>query len=405
MSVPEVDVAIVGAGAAGLSLARLLADPVTGGWAGDRAPPVVVLLQTPEARLRPADRTWCWWEEPPGDLDGLTFASWPRVRVYDPGGGAVESDIAPYRYHMIRSADYERAVGRCLDRGGVVRRVSATVTGISDHRDDAAEVRCVLPGGARWQVRARWVFDSRPPSPLPAARTVLLQHFRGWFVRTREPRFDPDVVVLMDLRVPQPECGLAFGYVVPFDRCAALVEYTGFSRAVLGVAAYETALRRYAGDVLGLGRYRVEAAEQGVIVMTDAVFPRRVGRRVFRIGAAGGATRPSTGYTFAATQRQVRAVAAAYAAGRTPVPPPAYSARARALDAVLLRALDTGRVEGADFFARLFRRNRAGTLLRFLDGSTRWHQDARIGLTTPVGPMLRTAVELPWVRRGAAGGG
>ncbi|MEU0295511.1 lycopene cyclase family protein, partial [Streptomyces microflavus] len=65
----------------------------------------------------------------------------------------------------------------------------------------------------------------------------------------------------------------------------------------------------------------------------------------------------------------------------------------------VLRALDSGRVDGADFFTRLFRGVPAERLLRFLDGSSQIHEDLLIGLRTPVVPMLRTVVGLPFTAR------
>ncbi|GAA3399254.1 hypothetical protein GCM10017752_67190 [Streptomyces roseoviridis] len=213
------------------------------------------------------------------------------------------------------------------------------------------------------------------------------------------PVFDPATVELMDFRTPQPAHGLSFGYVLPTGRHEALVEYTEFSRAPLPDAAYDEALRHYAERVLALGPYRVTATEQGAIPMTDGRHERRPGRHVFRIGAAGGAVRPSTGYAFSAIQRQTRAVADAVHAGRTPAPPPAHPARALAMDAVLLRALDTGRLDGPAFFTRLFRDVPAARLLRFLDGTTRLAEEFSLGLRTPVLTMLRTAAELPLLAR------
>lgn len=69
------------------------------------------------------------------------------------------------------------------------------------------------------------------------------------------------------------------------------------------------------------------------------------------------------------------------------------------MDAVLLRALDSGRIDGADFFTGLFRGVPMERLLRFLDGGTRLREDLSIGLHTPVRPMLRTVAELPRLRR------
>jgi lycopene beta-cyclase len=172
------------------------------------------------------------------------------------------------------------------------------------------------------------------------------------------------------------------------------VEYTEFSARTLTASGYESAVRRYADEVLRLGEREILATESGVIPMTDAPMPRQAGPCVFRIGAAGGATRPATGYTFAGLQRQARAVAAALRQGRRPVPPAAHTARSRAMDAVLLRALDSGRVDGPALFTRLFARVPMERLLRFLDGRTRLYEDVAIGLRTPVGPMLRSAVEL-----------
>ncbi|MGY1581139.1 lycopene cyclase family protein [Streptomyces sp. MN13] len=382
------DVVIVGGGAAGLSLAHHLTAT------GSRG---VTVIEPPDGPLRPPERTWCYWDQGDGDFDEVVCASWSRLRVRGADGDAVTVDPSPLRYRMIRSTPFERLVHAGLARapgGRLLRATADTVRGTPG----GALVRCTTPDGRTLTLSARHVFDSRPPCTLPPARTQLMQHFRGWFVRTGGDRFDPAVADLMDFRVPQPRHGLAFGYVLPLAPDRALVEYTEFSRTPLTTTAYEAALARYCDDTLKLGSYTVESAEQGVIPMTDARFPRRTGPAIFRIGTAGGATRPATGYTFAAVQRQARAVAAALHGGRVQVPPP-HGRRALAMDAVLLRALDTGRIDGPDFFTSLFRRNPPHRLLRFLDGATSLREELGIGLRTPVGPMLRTAVELPFLPR------
>ncbi|GAA3305077.1 hypothetical protein GCM10020295_57870 [Streptomyces cinereospinus] len=45
----------------------------------------------------------------------------------------------------------------------------------------------------------------------------------------------------------------------------------------------------------------------------------------------------------------------------------------------------------------------AERLLRFLDGRTSAPEDVAVGLRTPVRPMLRTALELPFLTRRPAG--
>jgi lycopene beta-cyclase len=212
----------------------------------------------------------------------------------------------------------------------------------------------------------------------------------------RFPRdvFDPDLPVLMDFSVPQPARGVAFGYVLPSGRRQALVEYTEFSRARLTDGAYDRALHAYLHQRFGATPrdYVIDHIEDGAIPMTDAVHARRAGRATFRAGTAGGATRGSTGYTFAAMQRQGAAMAAAVLAGAEPLAPAAYPARHRWMDAVMLRALDSGRAGGPDLFVRLFDHNPAHRVLRFLDGATSPLEDLALMRTAPMVAMTRAGI-------------
>ncbi|MGY0019914.1 lycopene cyclase family protein [Streptomyces sp. cg35] len=389
---PEVsvrsDVVIIGAGAAGLSLAERLCT------AAGRSSPTVRLVQAPVGPLRPAPRTWCFWERGAGRYDDAVSAAWNRMRVRSPGGQLVDAGTGALRYKMIRSPDFEAAIERRLAGQRILARTEGTVEAI-EGTADGAQVLVRTAHGEQQRLSARWVFDSRPLGSLPPARTTLLQHFHGWFVRTPRPVFDTGSVELMDFRTPQPERGLAFSYVLPTSPHTALVEYTQFSASVLPADSYNRALETYLHTVLNVRDFRIEAHEEGVIPMTDAQFARQSGASIFKIGAAGGATRPSTGYTFAAIQRQTAAIAAALRAGRRPVPPAPHSRRSRAMDAVLLHALASGRLDGAAFFTRLFSRVPTERLLRFLDGATTPYEDLLIGLNSPIVPLLRSAVTLP----------
>jgi len=369
--VRSAEVVVVGAGAAGLALACLL---------GEQGGIEVVLVDAPEGPARSPERTWCSWQLGPTEWEPAVSARWHRVQVHAPDGAARTYDLAPLDYTMIRSRDYERVAGERLARTGV-QRVEVLVEDITG--DGVVE-------GA--DLRGRWVFDTRPTPPARPGSVALLQHFTGWTVRTAADRFDADVAGLMDFRPPQPGRGVAFGYVLPTSPREALVEYTEFSREALSDEAYAAALEDWTARVLELGPFEVLAVEQGAIPMTDAPFPRRLSDRVFRLGAAGGATRPSTGYTFSAAQRQARAVAAAVRDGREPEPPPAYPARHLRMDALLLRALDRGMLDGAAFFARLFERQPTERVLRFLDGSTSLREDLAVMASAPRAPMLRAAL-------------
>ena len=411
----DVDVAVVGAGGAGLSL--VLALERAARRAGVPAPTIAVI--DPVHRSE-ADRTWCWWTDanpvsstgaaepsaaPSGlrALDPLLARSWARMELIDRHGRAREYDLGALRYVMLRSSEFYAAADAALDRlsrsspvpvspipGGRVLRVTEAVTRVQDGPDVA-----LVQAGAV-EVRARWVFDSRPATPRRPGSTLLLQHFRGWTVRFDDPVLDPELATLMDFQVPQPASGVAFAYCLPLDDRRALVEYTEFSRARLPSDDYDRALLDYLRHRWNVepGRgVEIEAVEDGVIPMTDAAFAKRVGARVFRLGTAGGATRASTGYTFAAMNRQAEVIADLLLAGRTPVPPPPYPLRHRWLDAVLLRALDRGYVQGPDLFTGLFERNPSDRVVRFLDGLSGPVDELALMRTTPMRPMVRATIE------------
>jgi len=378
-----VDVAVVGAGGAGLCLLHQL---VLRGPAGLR-----VALVDPVDRLaeRPDDRTWCFWDDGRSDADPVLARSWDRVVVVGPDHRRRVLDLAPMRYAMLRSADYYAQVADLTAAAVDAGRLELTVvrTG-ADRVADGAERAVVDAGDTR--LAARWVFDSRPAPPRRPGATTLLQHFRGAVVRAEADTFDADLPLLMDFTTPQPHAGLSFGYALPLDARRALVEYTEFSPQVLDDAGYARALEAYLPHVLGGDvPVSVEHVEQGVIPMTDAPFARRAGRRLFRLGTAGGATRPSTGYTFTAMQRQAAAVAGALARGREPLPPRPYPRRHAWMDAVLLRGLADGSIDGPAFFARLFDRNSPQRVLRFLDGGTAPAAELALMATAPQATMLR----------------
>lgn len=369
----DVDLALVGGGgAASLVLAALDRHDLTG---------LRVAVVDP-VRKRGQDRTWAFWGAPGSDLDPLLSASWSRVEVVTPAGRRVLS-LDPLRYAMLRSAPvYDRAAAaeRRLD----VVRIGAPAGAL---RDDGHRVTVHDPAG-RPLFRAGWVLDSRPRPPRRPGRTSWLQHFRGWWLAADRPTFDPGRAVLMDFRTAQPARGVSFGYVLPVSDRHALVEYTEFSPAVLPDAAYDAALRGYVGLLgLDLTALRVCEVENGIIPMTDGPFVPRPSARVVRLGTAGGATRPSTGFTFAAMLRQADQVAGALVAGRPPVPAPAYPRRHLWMDAVALRALDRGHVDGVEFFDGLFDRNPAERVLRFLDGLTSPAEDLAVMRSSPLLPM------------------
>lgn len=394
------DLVLVGGGGAAVCVLHRLAlarrAVVRSGQQGLDGPPLRVVVVDPLDRFAslPDDRTWSFWERPGAGEDLFPFAdrTWEALLVAGPDR-AVEVDLSPtHRYRTLRASTYYRAV-RDVVAEPAARLELVHVTAPVERVEQRGEQVRVHAGGH--EVTAPWVLTSAtlsgdtPPKP----RTVLWQHFLGAMVRVVPGAIEEDRAVLMDLRAPQPPRGTGFGYLLPMGDGTALVEYT-----VLAPGPADPALMRHGLDAylraLGLASAPVLRPEEGAIPMTDARHRTRDPRRprVVRIGTVGGATRASTGYTFTAMQRQAAAVAAALGAGRAPVPPPAYPARHRLVDAVLLRGLLSGDVDGTRFFPLLFASNPVPRVLDFLDGLTTPAQDLALMASVPALPMVRAAM-------------
>ncbi|RDI96194.1 FAD-dependent oxidoreductase [Meiothermus sp. QL-1] len=377
------DYIIVGAGAAGLSLAYHLVEAGVEGR-------VLLLERAPKTAN---DRTWCFWEAEEGPFEAVVARRWHHLWFYGQRG-AQRLSIAPYAYKMIRARDFYAFMERWLaGRSGVLLRY-----GEVEAMGEDGEGPWVVQEGRRY--RGRWVFTSlyHPPSKNPRYH-YLLQHFKGWVVRTPTPAFDPEAATFMDFRLEQRDA-VRFGYVLPFDARTALVEYTLFSPALLPPEAYDQGLRGYLEGVLGLGRYEVLETEFGVIPMTDAPFPRRLSPHILQIGTAGGQTKASTGYTFQRIQAHSRRIAQALRRTGRPFYPEPRWRRHAFMDSVLLHVLERGYCPGVRVFSELFCRNPPARVLRFLDEKTGWLEDLRVMSSVPLPAFARATLGVLWRRWG-----
>ncbi|WP_373412852.1 lycopene cyclase family protein, partial [Streptomyces sp. NRRL B-24572] len=138
------DIAIIGAGAAVLSLAWRLLCPPRG------AAPSAVLVDASPARLRPLPRTWCHRERGPGEYDAWLTASWRRVRLHGSDGCPVPCDLGALRHKTLTSESFTRDV---RPRLAALVRIEAAAEGVADGPDGAiascrAAARRAPPAGA-----------------------------------------------------------------------------------------------------------------------------------------------------------------------------------------------------------------------------------------------------------------
>ena len=356
----QYDIIIIGAGCAGLSLlVRIVND--------EKLSSKKILLLDKTFKNQ-NDRTWCFWEKKEGYFENIVYHQWNNLEVKHPAG-ELTLNASPYRYKMIRGLDFYK---RCL---GIIEK-APNVTIVYDAVDTIdAEQGVVTCGERRFQ--ATYLFSSilLQPPVLGKNDFYLLQHFMGWFIETDTDCFDPQTAQLMNFNVSQQQ-GCTFVYVLPVSRRKALIEYTLFSEEELPEKEYQQGLQQFITTQLGIQQYKIAEVENGVIPMTNLLFPQQEGR-LFYIGTAGGQTKASTGYTFQFIQKQSAAIVEKLAAKEIPsvsAPPQRFNF----YDSVLLRVLHERKMPGADVFYQIFQRNKASKVFRFLDNETNLWEELQI---------------------------
>jgi lycopene beta-cyclase len=189
-------------------------------------------------------------------------------------------------------------------------------------------------------------------------------------------------MTFLDFRTPQ-KGETRFFYVLPFTERRALVEYTIFSRRVLRRSEYETAIRRYLRDVLGISDYTLHSEERGAVPITDDPLVRTLGRRVMAIGARAGRIKPSTGYAFMRVQKDSEEIVESLLLHGHPFDVPDDPDLYDVLDAVMLKVMDTRGDHIERAFTAMFKRNPVDHILRFLDEEATPLQNLMLVATMP----------------------
>ncbi len=341
----DYDVAILGGGLAGLSLAVRLCET--------RFAHLRVLVL--EARDRyERDRTWCYWRTGAHPFEAAVTRRWDRWAVAG-RGGRVERSADGVRYECIPADSfYDLALARVTAAPNVELRCGVQ----AEAAEEADGVR-LDPAG----LRARLAFDARPPPRL--GRHGLAQRFLGQELEVERPIFDPGCAMLMDLEA-SPH-GVHFTYVLPTSPTRALVEDAWFAPPGAPPPDHRGALDRWL-DAQGAGARRVLFEESGCLPMDPSFRPAQ-GRRLMPLGAAAGAHRPATGYAFGAVQAQCDFISNHIERGLDSGRMPGFRRRApavRGMDRAMLALLARRPQVAPQMFFGLFAHCPASRLVRFL---------------------------------------
>jgi lycopene beta-cyclase len=365
MPMPDVDVAILGGGCAGLSLAVRLAKS-----------DLSVRVIEPRSEYID-DRAWSFWRTQSDPFEDCVREEWTSWTVQGPQGETLRSSSS-MRYQTVKSgAFYNRAL-ELIEQG------NDTSISMGTHAHGVSRA------GDCWQVdtdagslTATNVVDTRPPSRVPSYG----QFFLGREIKTERPVFNPDVVQLMHFRRARSG-GVDFVYILPFAIDQALVEVTSFAPHNPGQEVFTKWLDEEI-NALNPGQTETLRTEAGALPM-QAGFADHNLDGIIRMGLGGGAARPSTGYAFARNQIQGDQVAAALVSGQVP-DTRLDSVMTRFMDRVFLQVLAVKPEGGPALFETLFRNVSPNRLERFLSGSTRAVDLLSVMTALPPLPFLYAA--------------
>ncbi len=308
------------------------------------------------------DRTWCFWAKDAEfpELEALISNTWER--------NVFNNDIyslAPYKYAHLSSSSLYR------DTALMTTYINCDVMRWQVF-DDRVEVQTSVG-----LLTAQKVFNSIQNF----SSCTLLQSFVGWRIVHDKSDFNSEAIKMMDFSIEQADTS-QFMYVLPFSENVALVEVTRFSETPIAVSEAEVLLEQY----LENANYSILSTESGVIPMCSSmdVVSKKHSKyeRVIPIGISGGATKPTTGYTFVRMWKHAQQIVEALEDGGL-IPTLYRKRRFRLYDRLLLDIIQREPAKAKQIFTILFTNVSHPLIFKFLNEETSILEEVIIFRTLP----------------------
>ena len=394
------DYIIAGAGGAGLSLLHYLMQ------CSSLVTKSILIID--KSFNKTNDRTWCFWNKDASAFENLVKNRWDTISIHAEGFDK-ELPTAPFSYKMIQGIDFYNSILSKAKSKSNIHFQEATIVGISvlDSLNSNKSAKVEWEGGS---ATGAYVFSSLLPFQMNQLNTAaaysnslqssihsnkqapfLWQHFKGRVVQFETPVFNKAIAKLMDFNVPQ-QGATAFMYQLPLNEKEALVEYTIFSENVLGISEYDKVLDTYLATAFPGINYTTTHDEIGAIPMTQIELASTQAP-IYTIGALGAAIKASTGYAFQFIQEQCKNIATQLDKG-LPIQTRVHNTRHQFYDAVLLHVLFHHKMEGAEIFKRIFAKNDAATVFKFLSNTSSILEDIQIMRSLPTSIFLPAAIKV-----------
>ncbi|HIC31036.1 MAG TPA: lycopene cyclase, partial [Flavobacteriaceae bacterium] len=237
------------------------------------------------------DKTWSFWEQNDSTFSHLAYQYWQHATIFV-DNQKISLNLKPYTYKSIRAIDFYTEAKAQLNQQENITFLVETVTSVKEN--NIVEVTTETNN-----YTAKHVFDSRIPNAFfkDKKATTLIQHFKGWIIKTEDDVFNEDSFTMMDYRLKDNN-QTTFMYVLPHTKNKALIEFTYFTENTVKSNHYDTYLKQYISEYLNINNYKIIETEIGKIPMTTFNFEPFNTSKITKIGTAGGWVKGSTGYSF-----------------------------------------------------------------------------------------------------------
>lgn len=357
------DYVIIGNGLAGLQLALKFASD---SFFDDKQ---IALIDPSKKNTN--DKTWSFWEQEPSRWNHITQKQWNHVSVIT-SKKKIDLELKSYAYKSIRSLDFYTYAKDKLNNHKHIHFIIDSVISVKDSNTVVIETK-------KGSYTCSHVFDSRVPkdfSKLSSNYINIIQHFKGWVIKTESDAFYEDEVIMMDYRLKDRE-QTTFTYLLPFSKNEALVEFTYFTETIVDDKVYDHYIEAYIAKYLKIDNYTIVETETGKIPMTNFPFDRYNTKNITKIGTGGGWVKGSTGYSFKNTEKKIEIVIHNIKAGNTPSKD-LFKTKYKFLDKIFLKVLKDENHKGEWIFQQFYDKNSVQTMFRFLDEESTFFEELKI---------------------------
>jgi len=360
------DYIIVGNGLAGLQLAlKMTSDSFF-----DKKR--IALIDPSEKIIN--DKTWSFWETEPSQWKDIPHKSWSKASIITSKKN-IGLELNPYSYKAIQAIDFYNHAKKKLSK-------KETISFIVEHVESIKEDGIVEVSTNKNNYTASHIFDSRIPDTFSInskKHISILQHFKGWVIKTENKAFDKNTIIMMDYRLKDGE-QTTFTYVLPFSETTALVEFTYFTSQIVNEDTYDSFIKTYIKDYLKIDSYSLIDTEKGQIPMTNFPFEKFNTKKITKIGTGGGWVKGSTGYSFKHTEKKVSKIIENIKANKIPSNS-LFKSRFKFYDKVFLKVLKDENHKGEWIFQQFYDKNSIQTMFRFLDEESTFLEELKIMLS------------------------